>query len=467
MNERADFVATLANNGPALVASARLKLTLTEGLGFGPLPAGCEVSGGTAICLFGRLLPASEIATAFTIIPTSNPGGAPRFLRAEAIGQGNEEVAPENNVVDVRIIAESDLELVDVAPEAPSLTVLMGEAVAFEVDTDVVSHGPSNPVDSEVAFVVTAPPGVTVTPDESPVLVPDLDVDLRTVTTSFTVECQKMGVHQIGLQSKVASAGLVYDDPDLTNNADSTSFVVRCVPCVHATNSFVQADSTTVTSAQVHGGTYFELGANASRVNGDVFVAGNAFLRSTAIVDGDLTLSGQIQSQGAYTVTGTKSPFTPVAVLPIESHTITSGTQDRTVAMNATATWAPGSYDDGFVGSFGTAKLRAGTYNFRTLEVNVDGRLNLDTSGGDIVINARTLLKFGDRSRVLPSGAGSVSFYTNATSTSLVRLGTDVQFRASLTAPTGTVQAYSRTTIDGCIAARTIRLEPNIRLTQP
>jgi hypothetical protein len=467
MNERADFVATLSNNGPALVPSARLKLTLTEGLGFGPLPPGCQVTGATALCLFGRLLPGSEIAIDFTIVPTSNLSGAPRFLRAEAIGQGNEEVAPANNAADVRIIAESDLELVDVVPEAASVTVLMGEPVAFEVDTDVVSHGPSNPVDSDITFVVTAPPGVTVTPDESPVLVPDLDVDLRTVTSSFTIECQKMGVYQIGLQSTIMSAGLVYDDPDLTNNAASTSFVVRCIPCVHATNSFVQADSTTVTSAQVHGGTYFELGANASRVNGDVFVAGNAFLRSTAIVDGDLTLSGQIQSQGPYQVTGTKSPLTPVSVLPIESHTITSGTQDRTVAVNGTATWAPGSYDDGFVGSFGTANLSAGTYNFRTFELNADGRLNLDTSGGDIIINARTILRFGDRSRVQPSGTGRVSFYTNATSANLVRLGTDVEFRASIIAPTGTVHAYSRTAINGCIAGRIIRLEPNMTLSQP
>jgi hypothetical protein len=467
MNERADFVATLSNNGPALVASARLKLTLTEGLGFGALPSGCQVSGGTALCLFGRLLPGSQIVVDFTIAPTSNPSGAPRFLRAEAIGQGNEEVAPANNAVDVRIIAESDLELVDVVPEAASVTVLMGDTVAFDVDTDVVSHGPSNPVDSELSFVVTAPPGVTVTPDVSPVLVPDLDLDLRTVASSFTIECQKMGVYQIGLQSTVLSAGLVYDDPDLTNNSDSTSFVVRCIPCVHATSSFVQADATTVTSAQVHGGTYFELGANSSRVNGDVFVAGNAFLRSTAIVDGDLTLSGQIQTQGPYQITGTASPLTPVSVLPIESHPVTTGTQDRTVAVNGNANWAPGSYDDGFVGSFGTANLSAGTYNFRTFEVNVDGLLNLDTSGGDIVINARTVLRFGDRSKLQPSGAGRVSFYTNATSTNLVRIGTDVKFKASLTAPTGTVHAYSRTQIDGCIAGRTIRLEPNITLSQP
>jgi hypothetical protein len=467
MNDRADFVATLSNNGPALVASARLKLTLTEGLGFGSLPAGCEVSGATALCLFGRLLPGFELAVDFTIIPTSNPSGAPRFLRAEAIGHGNEEVAPANNAVDVRIIAESDLELVDVVPEAESLTVLMGETVAFEVDTDVVSHGPSNPVDSEIAFVVNAPPGVTVTPDESPVLVPDLDVDLRTVTTSFTVECETMGVYTIELDSTIVSAGLVYDDPDLTNNTDSTTFVVRCVPCVHATNSFLQADGTTVTSAQVHGGAYFELGANYSRVNGDVFVAGNAFLRSTAIVDGDLTVSGQIQTQGPYQITGTALQSTPVSVLPIESHTFTTGTQDLTVAVNGNATWAPGSYDDGFVGSLGTATLSAGTYNFRTLELNADGRLNLNTSGGDININAQTVLRFGDRSRILPSGAGSVSFYTNATSANLVRIGTDVQFRASLAAPTGTVHAYSRTYIDGCVAGRIIRLEPNITLGQP
>jgi hypothetical protein len=64
-------------------------------------------------------------------------------------------------------------------------------------------------------------------------------------------------------------------------------------------------------------------------------------------------------------------------------------------------------------------------------------------------------------------GAGSVYFYTNATSANLVRIGTDVKFGASLSAPSGTVHAYSRTRIDGCIAGATIRLEPNITLAQP
>jgi cellulase/cellobiase CelA1 len=86
--------------------------------------------------------------------------------------------------------------------------------------------------------------------------------------------------------------------------------------------------------------------------------------------------------------------------------------------------------------------------------------MNLDTAGGDIFINVQGPFNVGDRSRLLKTGTGQVAIYTNATGT--VRLGTDIQFNASLSAPAALLQVFSRTTINGCTAASQIDYQPDV-----
>jgi hypothetical protein len=234
--------------------------------------------------------------------------------------------------------------------------------------------------------------------------------------------------------------------------------------CLHGTNSVNIGDRSVVTADVIHAGGYFELGSDFATVNADVHAAGNARLRSNAVVNGDLLLAGQLVLDGAYSHSGDliESPF---GALGVALRTVPVGTEDRIVGTDTTETWSPGSYDEGFVGARSTVLLSPGTYNFRTLELGPDARLILGGATGDFVINAQHSLAFGDRSSVVTDGEGSAFFYTNASGT--VRLGTNIEvFQASLHAPNGSVHVYSNTDVRGCIAGNNVTLESDVTISQ-
>jgi hypothetical protein len=99
------------------------------------------------------------------------------------------------------------------------------------------------------------------------------------------------------------------------------------------------------------------------------------------------------------------------------------------------------------------------------LTIEPDTDVILDTSAGAITLNVAEALEFGDRSEISAADGDKVTFYTNATGT--VRIGTDVIFNGHIVAPYAFVQAFSRTAINGCLAGKTITIEPDTRLQPP
>jgi hypothetical protein len=262
----------------------------------------------------------------------------------------------------------------------------------------------------------------------------------------------------------------VRDNCPATPNADQSdrdedAVGDRCEDaCLHAEDTIVIGDHSEVFADRMHAGSFFDLGANSATVGGYVEVRGDARLRSTAVLDGDMTLMGSLSSDGAFTVTGDVLENTPVAPLPIPVQSVTVGSANLSVGSNSTQTWNPGSYAVGFIGARSTVTITPGVYNFSALELEPDVTLVLAASG-TVIINVQGELEFGDRSRVLVNDDGAaVSFYTNWSG--MVRLGTDVVFEASLRAPNGDVHVYSRTGILGCLAGRNVTLEPDVALLQ-
>ena len=363
--------------------------------------------------------------------------------------------------------ATSDLVMVGVAPLAtPPGRLLAGQSVSVVVK-QVLSNNDFVPTDGTVTRTATATAGATITPASSSSLHDNIRLaENREVLTTYSVTCTTPGFKTFTVSATIAPTRPADVDPVPTNNTGSTSFGIDCSACMHATQSVALADRTRVTVGKLLSGTSFQLGSDkaAAFVTADVAVNGNAFLRTSSRINGNLTYAGVASSQDLLTtaVTGTIT-HAPVNVPPITRLVVPIGTTDIT-ANSGASTWAPGTRRDGLVNAGATVNVSAGTYNFRALTISNDATLSLNTSAGDIFINSQTTLNFGDRSRLNKTGSGQVMFYSN--STGIVRLGTDIQqFNASLTAPDARVNVFSRTTINGCMAAANIAFEPDVILT--
>jgi hypothetical protein len=363
-----------------------------------------------------------------------------------------------NGVTDAA--ASGDLQMVSVSLASAVTRLLVGQTATVVVDQRVKNRG-SNPTDAQVTRTASATGVGTITPASSSSAVNDLQsFEERKLSTTYTVSCSDYGTATFTVNAEILPT--TGTDPDLTNNSGSVTFSVQCIACVHTTEEFILADDTHVTSARALGGTYLEVGANSATlaVSNGARVNGNAFLRSTGRVEGDLTLAGTLLTQGPFTVTGTLLQNTPVTIPPIASFTVTVGSTDVNIAADTTTSLAPGSYDEGFIGADAIVALQAGTYNFRTLNIEPGVDLNFNTSLADAFVNAEESLAFGDRTEINVTGPGKVAFYTN--DPDMVRIGTDNVFNASLSAPRGEIHAYSRTNITGCTSGREIRYEPQV-----
>ncbi len=367
--------------------------------------------------------------------------------------------------------ATSDLVVVSVGPSNPLGRLLVGQNSTVNIRT-VISNNDFVPTDGRVTRVTsvngtaaTVTPTGTVTTTENNIRLGEN----RELNATLTVNCVNPGNTTVTVSASIAPARMGDVDPNSSNNSKTTTFTIECVACMHALQSVALADRTNVTVGKLLGGRAFQLGSDnaTATVTSDVAVNGNAFLRSNSRINGNLTMAGTLSTQGPFTVTGTIRSNTPVTIPPILRMTVPVGTTDLLAAAGTTATWVPGTYRDGRIQEItagqpaGIANLTAGVYNFNTLTLDPDARINADTSGGDIFINVQGALAFGDRSRIVKTGSGQVAFYTNMTGTA--RLGTDIQqFNASISAPAAFLQVFSRTTINGCVAANQIDYQPDV-----
>lgn len=230
--------------------------------------------------------------------------------------------------------------------------------------------------------------------------------------------------------------------------------------CVLGENTVDMRDRAVVTS-NVAAGTYFEIGAPAT-LNGNGFVDGDALIRSYGevigwgVINGDLTLAGELSDQGNYTITGTLTENGTPSIPVLSIKTVDAGTGYE--YLSGVQTLTPGNYGDVGIGGDAEITFNEGVYNFASLSAWNDVIFNVN---GDVEINVEGNFVFGDRSTIV--GGEALTVYTNA---SQVRIGTDVIFNGVLVAPNADVTVYSRTVFNGCIGAENLVLDTDVSLEQ-
>ncbi|MBN1576041.1 MAG: fibronectin type III domain-containing protein, partial [Chitinispirillaceae bacterium] len=201
-------------------------------------------------------------------------------------------------------------------------------------------------------------------------------------------------------------------------------------------------------------------------VNGNVVSGGNIILKSQAEVNGDATAAGTITLEAGATVSGDTAGNTPVAFVEIpEIASIPTGTEK--IKLNPDSIrptpLSPGYYEEFFVGARGKITLVSGKYTFTKFYLEPDATVELDVEFSDMVdIEVSGDFELSDRSKVVFADEGYVPFirfYTNDANT--VRIGCDVQFNGTLTAPHGNIAMYSRAQCSGALYGKTITIEPD------
>jgi predicted amidohydrolase YtcJ len=230
--------------------------------------------------------------------------------------------------------------------------------------------------------------------------------------------------------------------------------------CIVAANKVNLADRAAVYDSKIAAAS-LEMGVGAN-VDGNVFVAGNVFMRgqphSPSDIHGDLVLKGTLTSQtDANTVDGIITENPNLASPSLTEQHVTSGRKDD---RGCNRTLRPGDYRYVDVYSRCKVTLTSGAYNLRAFTLQPDASLVVDTSAGDVFINVSDSFNVGDRTTVeTTSQNGRLRVYSNQRYP--LRIGVDANFNGHITAPHTDIALQPRADFVGCATAVNIDLQPD------
>jgi len=228
--------------------------------------------------------------------------------------------------------------------------------------------------------------------------------------------------------------------------------------CVFASQNLDLRDRDQI-NAPVAAGTFMTLGS-AATITDNPQVNGNAFMRDQSVVQGNLTLRGTLQHQTVFTITGALRENAADVLIPtLATRTFAVGAGNQAVPNGAIVTLAPGNFGNMTFRARSQVTLVNGTYNFASLNIEPDVRVN---GTGTVNVNVQGALTIGDRDRINAAAPQNLTFYTNSAGTVLV--GTDVIATGLFVGPTATINVASRLTMSGCIGARNLTIDTDARL---
>jgi hypothetical protein len=199
-----------------------------------------------------------------------------------------------------------------------------------------------------------------------------------------------------------------------------------------------------------------EVSLGQAHVESSVFATGDLALQRTAI-EGDAVAGGDVTGAADAEVAGAVSSGAYLRRQTVAERDIAAGSAAVVVDYDATLSLAPGAYGSLLVNDRGTLVLSEGTYTFSGVTVGNDTTLELS---GFVRIESESSLAVGDRVAMLnpggePAASSLIEWYTNAAT---VDVGHDVVWAGTLLAPAGAVTVRDRTSVGGCLAARSLSL---------
>ena len=209
-------------------------------------------------------------------------------------------------------------------------------------------------------------------------------------------------------------------------------------------------------------GTGFSEVGSEARI-GTLWVKGNVTIRSRAFIGGPAYIGGTLDKQDPITIGGGRQPITnsgtPTATWTVTFPTVMGPNHD--LQPGTTRSLSQGRYGDIAVKSGARLNLQTGTYYFESLTLEPQAILNLNNSGGTVVIYVRGQITH----RGTLAYAGSTSdLLIGSFSTDAVRL--ESEFNGSIIAPYGTIVlgTANGATHDGAFVAKNVEVQAGARV---
>ena len=198
-----------------------------------------------------------------------------------------------------------------------------------------------------------------------------------------------------------------------------------------------------------------------SQIVGDVTAVEDIWLRRNVTVDGDATAGGSVHQKPGVTVTGTVAGGASVPLRPPVS-TVTlalaAGGADQLLAINEVRALAPGNYGRLRTRSGAVVQLSAGQYRFERFNLGRDARLELDLSGGPVVIDVVDKLKMKRRVRMVVTSAtgGATDVLVQSGSPHWIRLKRGSHLLGTFLAPEADLRLGQWTKLEGALYGRQV-----------
>lgn len=233
------YTVTVANEGPHLATDVVLEETLPP---LGTLVTADErcsedaPPGVDLVCDLGHLAVGTSTEVEVEIAIAHNQvfvQGGPFTITNTASASGTvEDPDPDRATatLDTTVIAEGDLEVVDVEVSGVPDAALIGEDVDVTVTSTLVNNGPSWPMHAELETTATPSAGASVDPSDDTLAVNALSpVPPRVVDQAFTVRCEEPGSQQVTFEVTITPANAADGDPDPTNDTGQAVASLDCV----------------------------------------------------------------------------------------------------------------------------------------------------------------------------------------------------------------------------------------------
>jgi RHS repeat-associated protein len=234
---------------------------------------------------------------------------------------------------------------------------------------------------------------------------------------------------------------------------------------IYSTDACLIKQNVTVKQGMVGSNSSVELGDN-SHIFSNVVAGTTITLRDNAIVDGDAICGSTLTLQTGASVGGAVKQNGQATTFTIPQKTVTPGTQNITVANNATQVLQPGDYKSLMALAFSTVKLLPGVYNFSAFKTEPDVTIEFDLDdASQVVVNVRDTLDLRDRAKVLVTGQSTsnpraVQFYANQSSVVNIHPYDDII--GVITAPNAEVHIHPNAEYTGLVYAKMITIEPGV-----
>ena len=199
---------------------------------------------------------------------------------------------------------------------------------------------------------------------------------------------------------------------------------------------------------------------------GNVTAGDDVNIQKRNTIEGDVKAGDNINVSGSATVTGSVEENAQVANVAIPAiPNFSNGNQDIEVPKNGSLALAPGDYESVKARKEATLQLSSGTYNLFTLRLKKKAVLEVNITGGPIIINLTSKLDVDNDVEMQLIGGTAADVLFNVAGT-VVKIRDNTKWFGTIIAPQATVELRDEVSFTGQVCARRIEIGADAVLQQ-